>query len=129
LNYTITYQDDGGVVINYSGPITGQEAMAVDQEVYTSTAYPISNVSYIIADYSDTTDFNYPPGIVKVIAQIDKIILEENPDLLIAVVSKTSLGFGLARMWQVHTQMDERSLVFRTREEAEDWVQMKLIKK
>ena len=46
-----------------------------------------------------------------------------NPEMIIAVVGKKDLAFGLLRMWQVYTK--EASLetsVFRELEEAKVWI-------
>ena len=129
MPYKITYLNDGGVLLDYSGKVSGKEAFGADQKIYTSTAHPISEVRYFIVDLCDTELIDYPPSISKAAADVDLKVLGDNPNLIIVVVTDDDLVFGFTRMWKAYVRQESRTRIFRTRDEAEKWVKMKLAEK
>jgi hypothetical protein len=53
-----------------------------------------------------------------------------NPDVVIAQVADNDLVFGLARMWEMLSDTTKwEIMVFRNREEAEDWIKKRVEEK
>jgi len=126
MPYKITYMEDGGVLLDYSGKVSGMEAFGADQKIYTSTAHPIGEIRYFIVDFSNTELIDYPLDISKAAADVDLKVLSDNPNLNIVIVTGDDLIFGLTRIWQAYVPQESRTDLFRTREEADKWVKMKL---
>ena len=99
MPYKITYMEDGGVLLDYSGKVSGMEAFGADQKIYTSTAHPIGEIRYFIVDFSNTELIDYPLDISKAAADVDLKVLSDNPNLNIVIVTGDDLIFGLTRIW------------------------------
>ena len=129
MPYDIKYQKDGGAIVAFDGVVSAKEAMQSDQDVYTSTTHPIKNVPYIISDYLNIEEVDWDAEDLKTSASKDKEAMDNNPDLILALVGNTDLLFGLSRIWHSYIGESERTWIFRTRENAENWVKMKKKKK
>jgi len=130
LAFKIRRLKDGGVVFDYEGNISADEVIRANEMVYTSTDHPIATVPYIISDFSKIEKAFFSYEKLKVASAIDQDILEKNPEFLIGVVVTKDLLFGQGRVWQGFLGSGEtRTKIFRTREEAEIWVQKKLAEK
>jgi len=63
---------------------------------------------------------------VRALANLTKQRLALCPGLLLAVVAPGDLLFGLSRMWQANLDEECRAMVFRTRTEAQAWIEGEL---
>jgi len=130
MPYKNTYLEDGGVRIDYEGIVTLTETRKAEESVYFNSTHPISKVPFIIEDYSKVEKFDFPFKELRESARADAEILENNPDLLMAVVSYDDLVFGMARAWKsVVGEEEERTQIFRNYEAAEIWIKKKMAKK
>ena len=104
MPYKITYRDDGVVLLDYSGKVSGKEASEADQEIYTSTTHPISEVRHFIVDFCDTELIDYldPASTSKAAADADLKVLNDNPNLNIVIVTGDDLVYGFTRIWKAH---------------------------
>jgi hypothetical protein len=81
-------------------------------------------VEYFISDFTGVTDLSASPAEIRELSSAEIRSAPFIPNLIMAVVAPSDLTYGMARMWQVFAQKTGWSLgVFRTRPEADAWVQ------
>ncbi len=122
----INYLDDGiGIEIVASDVVTGAEIIEAHKEIYNKKN--LQKQRYQIIDRSLCKEYLVSPEEVKKIAAIDKAASRNNPDIIIALISPSSLQFGMSRMWQAYVEDSGFSTeVFHDRESAEKWLKEQL---
>lgn len=120
---TNTNTDNGfGVITTLSGDVSGDELIAAQKERYSSTK-KILLLKYILADFTNTNKLDLSSDHVLQCSDLSMCASKENPNICIAAVMNSDLGYGLSRMWQAYTDdIPWNAKVFRTRSEAEDWL-------
>jgi len=84
---------------------------------------------YGLVDYSKITQFEISNSELEIIASQDLKASEYIPDGIVAIVAKKDLIFGINRMWEIiveNTGLQWETMVFRDREDAEDWIREKV---
>lgn len=129
MPYTLEYQKtDGGVITTYSGKVTDEEYRQCleDKLSLFNTAKSNGNsgiLRYSLSDCADVTDFNVSVETMKAGANISKTVMETNQTVLMSVVAPNNHEFGMGRLWQAYIgSQGERARIFRTKEEAEEWI-------
>jgi len=122
----VEYRDDGaGVRMTGRGVVTGAEIQAANAEVYTEERLRIQR--YQLCDFTRVERFDVSGEEVRVLAAQDEAAARLNPGLIIVIVGERDVIFGLGRMWQALTSPSKLTTrVFRTVEEAEDWIRSEL---
>ncbi len=115
--------DEGfGVITTFTGDVSGDELITAQQERYS----PIKKVlllKYILADFTDTEKLDLSSNHVLKCSNLSMCASKENPNICIAAVMNSDLGYGMSRMWQAYTDdIPWNAKVFRTRPEAEQWL-------
>ena len=122
----IAYTDDGGVLLVGRGVVTGGQIKEANNKIY-ETPQGIANMWYQIADFSEVTKLFATSTEVEELAMQDKKASEINPNMVIALVGKDDLIFGLSRMWEALTaDAPFETMVFRKLEDARQWIKVKL---
>lgn len=119
----LEYTDDGGAIVTGTGTIRASEVSSVNKRLYAARD-AILALRYQIVDLTDVQEFDIVADEVRALAMEDTNAARINPDMVTAVVGNEDIAFGLLRMWEMN--LDEsafRTSVFRSREEAEAWVQ------
>lgn len=128
MPYKITYLEDGGVLCEYEGVITPEENLAVRSEILGSDPKNLNKIPYLVIDYSKSENYSHTNDEVKNLAVSSQKILAINPELIIAFVVPQDLFFGMSRLWLTYSHEEKRAQLFRSREEAENWIKEKLSK-
>jgi len=81
-----------------SGIVTGEEIIAALKEIYNEEN--LNKIKYRIIDRTNCTEYRVYPEEIEKIAEMDDKASIINPNLIIAVVSTTSLQHGMTSMWQ-----------------------------
>lgn len=119
----IKYCDGGkGVIVTASGVTTGDEFIAVDNEVF-SRDLGAQPYRYIFVDMDHSRAMEVSTEQLRRIANHHLTVSRQLPHLVIAVYAKDDLPFANARMWEVFvegTGWDTR--VFRVKSDAVNWV-------
>ena len=126
MTIQINYLDNGtGIEIIASGIVTGEEIIEAHKEIYNKEN--LRKQKYQIIDRSHCTEYQITSGEVEKIAGIDNKASEVNPNILIALISPTSLQFGMSRMWQAYIE-DDRFVtkIFQDRKSADEWIKSQL---
>ena len=64
-----------------------------------------------------------------VLKQQDREASKINPKMIVAAVGEEDLVYGLIRMWEAHIEFSPlESMAFRNIEDAEKWIEEKIIK-
>ena len=126
---SIDYIEDGGIIIRVEGLISGNEIKKANDIIYESPD-KIKKIKYQICDLTIASDFSASESDIRAISNQDKKASEINPNMLIAVVGEKDVIFGLARMWEAFSYDSPfETMVFRTMEDAQQWIREKLHKK
>ena len=131
MTIQINYLGNGtGIEIIASGIVTGEEVIEAHKEIYNKGN--LRKQKYQIIDRSHCTEYQITSEEVEKIAGIDNKASEVNPNIIIALISPTSLQFGMSRMWQAYIE-DDRFVtkIFQDRKSADEWINhnLKRIKK
>lgn len=119
---TITRLDERGVLLTGEGVIRPDDVSRVNSALYASTE-KIKALTYQLCDYTKVTGVEISWEEMRQLAAQDAKAAESNPELKIAVVGDKDLVFGMLRIWDA--QVSDSSVetqVFRTMEEARDWL-------
>lgn len=121
----IKYLDDGlgGLYIG-EGIVTGEDIISSNRQVFSSEE-KMMKIKYGLIDYSNITKFEVSNSEAEIIASQDKEASKYIPDVIIAVIAKKDLVFGVNRMWEIITEntgLQWETMVFRDREGAEAWI-------
>ena len=122
----IVYLDDGyGIELIGKGVVTGEEIQACNRVIYSGDT--LVRQRYQLINLTDVEAFVVSNADVTDLANQDIEASKTNPDIIIAVVAKDKLAFGLARMWEAHADKATfETMVFRERPEALAWIKQKL---
>lgn len=123
----IQYTEDNGVIVRAVGQITIQDLVNANKSIYVNEE-KIKSIKYQLCDLSQAEGIITAHD-VEVLAEQDKQAAKINPKMVIAIVGSKNVAYGLARMWQ--TLVDESTFekgVFRSVEEAKDWINTRIRK-
>ncbi len=126
--FEISYRDDGGVILSWKGLVTGKELIDAFSEIY-ATDEQIKRIAYQLVNLTKSEEILVTANDLKEVASLDIRASKVNPSMLVAVVGERDIVFGLSRMWEAF--VDDAPLktrVFRTLEDAEDWLKLSLPK-
>ena len=122
----ISYDDQTpGVLIEYSGIVGAAEAIGVTRTVFSDPRFP--TLKYWISDRTATDKFDIDAGDAERIASLTREAARTNSHLVMAQVSPNDIDFGMSRMYEMLAGEEGfRTMVVRTRAEAERWVEEQL---
>jgi hypothetical protein len=114
-----------GVLQICSGVVTAQDLMTADNELLAKPKQ-FAECRYAIVDFTSICRMNISASDVRQLADLDLRMAAVQPHLAVAVVAPTDVAFGMSRMWQVVAEKTGWEIaIFRSREQAEDWVGQK----
>ena len=122
----INYLDNGiGIEIVATGTVTGEEIITAHKEIYNDEN--LRKQKYQIIDRTHCTKYQVSSEEVEEISDIDNRASEINPNIIIAIISTTSLQYGISRMWQAYIK-DDRFVtkIFQDRTSADEWIKTQL---
>ena len=126
MTIQINYLDNGiGIEIIASGIVIGKEIIEAHKEIYNEEN--LRKQKYQIIDRTHCTQYQVTSEEVERISEIDNNASEVNPNIILAVVSPTSLQFGMTRMWQAYLEEDRFvTKIFQDRKSADEWIKSQL---
>jgi hypothetical protein len=128
MTIQINYLDNGiGIEIIASGIVTGEEIIEAHKEIYNEEN--INKQKYQIVDRTHCTEYQVFANEIEEISEIDNDAAKINPNIIIALVSPTTLQFGMTRMWQAYLNEDHFvTKIFQDRKSADEWIKTQLQK-
>ena len=97
----VNYLKNGyGIEIIASGTVTGEEIIDAHKQIYKKETF--KKLRYKIVDRTDCSKYQVYPDEIEKIAVMDDDASKINPNIIIAVISTTSLQYGMTRMWQAY---------------------------
>jgi hypothetical protein len=126
MTIQINYLDNGiGIEIIASEIVTGGQIIKAHKEIYNQEN--LKKQKYQIIDRTNCLKYQVTSEEIEKIAEIDNKASEINPNIKIALVSPTSLQFGMSRMWQAYIS-DNRFVtrIFQDRKSADEWIKLQL---
>ena len=126
MTIQINYLDNGiGIEIIASGIVTGKEIIEAHKEIYNEEN--LRKQKYQIIDRTHCTQYQVTSAEVQRISEIDNNASEANPNIILAVISPSSLQFGMTRMWQAYLEEDRFvTKIFQDRKSADEWIKSQL---
>lgn len=124
----LSFIENNGILLKGSGVLTSNDISTVNKVIYES-ADKIRKIAYQLCDYTEIDQIDISSDEIRMLASQDENAAKINPKMIIAVVGKEDIVFGLSRMWQAYT--DETSFetnVFRNIEDARKWISEKITK-
>lgn len=119
-------RSNGGVLVEAAGVITSEDLVRANDMIYGSEE-KIKALKYQIWDFEKAEDLIARAEDLRRLAAQDAVAAAINSNILIAVISPRDYGFGMGRMWESFVaETAIHSHVFRTREEAESWIDSKI---
>ena len=121
-------ESEGGLIISWKGQVRGREVIRSCEDRFAPPER-LKRLRYIITDCTGAVDFTMTIEDIKRIARISNAVAPLNRHLFAVGVMPTSIGYGLARMFQAYADDDEtgwHTHVTRSRPEAEDWLRANL---
>ena len=127
MPYKIDYlEDSGGVITTYWGELTEAEFVECTESKFTALDQHI-HYRYSISDFSAVSKLSISIDLLKSNALMSGYALDSNKSGYMAVVVNSDLIYGLSRQWKASTgNLDDRVAIFRSRQEADDWIEEKL---
>ncbi len=118
----LKYFSDGyGIELVGSGVVTGEEIQDCNRVIYSGDM--LLRQKYQLINLTDVEELVVSNTDITELAHQDIEASKTNPDIIIAVVAKDNLSFGLARMWEAHADKATfKTMVFRERREALAWI-------
>ena len=114
-------ENDIGIEIIASGIVTGEEVIEAHKEIYNEENF--KKQKYKIVDRTDCTKYQVFPENIEEIAEMDDEASRINPNLIIAVISTTSIQHGMTRMWQAYMKNNVYiTKNFQDRISADNWI-------
>ena len=124
----IKYIDDGvGVEFISSGTLTGAEIIEANRQVYENENF--HKQRYQLIDRTACEKYQVSSEELRKIAIQDEEAAKSNPNILMALVAKSPLEFGMSRMYQVFlSDSGFQTAIFPDRESGMEWIQGELDK-
>ena len=120
---TLRCSDQVGVVHTVFGTVCDEDLTAMDDENIRITR-EVGQLKYVLIDYTSATAVNVSSAVLVMLAQQDRDrFVASQPFTVVVTVAPGDLGFGLARMFNMTADTDDYYGVFRTRKDAEQWLQ------
>ena len=122
MTIQVNYLENGiGIELIASGIVTGEEVIEAHKEIYNEEDF--KKQRYKIVDRTDCTKYQVYPEEIEKIAEMDDKASRINPNLIIAVISTTSLQYGMTRMWQAYLKNNVFiTKNFSDRISADNWI-------
>lgn len=122
----IEFLEDGGLIGVGAGALTGQQIIDANRVVYATEEQTLACV-HQIHDYRRVETIDISVNDIRRMAELDKRVARINPNIIVAVVTGSDVGFGLSRIWQGYTnEYPFVSKVFRSMSEARIWLSEQL---
>jgi len=118
---------DRGVIHVCSGIVTGEELVAVARESNSSPGRR-GVLEYGQVDFTAVTELRVNNAELRRVANEDQITAARfAPTAVVALVTPSSAVSGVVRVWQILTETTGwQSEMFKTRDEAERWIESKI---
>lgn len=121
-----SYIENNGILLKGTGIITAADVSMVNKFIY-ETPQKIKKITYQLCDYTEIEGVNMSSNEVRMLSKEDATAAKINSKMIIAVVGKEDLIFGLLRMWQAYAnETPFETSVFRNVEDAKYWIAEKL---
>ena len=128
MSIRLIYVDGGeGVEWVGTGVVTGRQLKAAKEEIYSEPV--LSRLKHQLVDLTDAERFDISNSDIMTLAEQDSRAARLNPGIILAVVARRDLEYGLARIWEAYIDVDEgviETRVFRDRASAEIWTRERL---
>lgn len=120
-------EDGKGIIFSAVDDVNGKDIIKGITEILNDNSF--ADLKYWISERSRCTKYDVSSKEVQEIANLNNQAAKNNPNLLVALIAETDLQFGMSRMYEAY--IDEhgfQTMVFRSREEADKWLNEKLHK-
>lgn len=115
--------DDHGVTVVFSGIITSQEIHDANTQILSHPNFP--SLKFQLCIFQSVDDFQISTVQIMHVAHRDIDASKINPDVKVAIVTDSSLVYGLGRMYEAFCNESEwQTEIFWKLEEAKAWLEI-----
>ena len=112
---------DSGYEAEFTGLVTSAEMFEIGEDFRRQPDF--GNLRYVLLIFTEIEDMILETAEVKRLAELDRRLSQQNPDLLFAIATDSPLVFGLARMWEAYYGDGPwQPRIFKTIAEARQWL-------
>ena len=120
MAYKLTWEPDG-CVVTYSGVCSDEDLNGAHRELHADPRF--IGLTHQLCDLSMVSQFALTSDAIRAAARFDEELSHRFPGRQIAMVIDGPVGFGLARMYQLHAPRAQWDFeIFNTRREARAWL-------
>ena len=113
--------DKKGAKLILSGEISSQEIMDANRKLINHPDFP--SFQYELWIFRSVIDFKLTADQIRLLAEQDKKASAKNPDLKVAIVTVSSLTFGMSRMYEaLYGEGRWQTKIFSDQADAEKWI-------
>lgn len=113
--------EDNGVEILASGVVYGDEIIKANQRLLNDMG--LSKLRYKLIDKSACTEYAVTAADIEKMAELNRVIAEANPGIVVAIVESRTLQFSLTSLWQaIVNKWHLKNRNFNSREAALEWI-------
>ncbi len=113
--------DNNGVTLTFQGRITSKEILGANTDIINHHSF--KEIKYQLWILNDVEDFLLSAVEIKAMADQDSKAAVINPEVKVAIVSKSQLVFGLGRMYEAFSIHNPWEVIsFYNLEEALEWI-------
>ena len=115
--------DNGlGMITLCSGTLAADEFKDAIRERYTPDE-ALQKIHYYITDHSNVDVFDLSTADIIDLTKITTLASRKNPNIFLASVVPSNLGYGIVRMWHGYAyEVPWKMQLCRSRKEAEQWL-------
>ncbi len=120
MAYKLTWETDE-CLTNYSGIFSDEDLIGAHRDMHADPRF--MTIHRQLCDMSMVSKFELTSEAIRSTARLDEEISQRFPGRQIAIVTDDPVGFGLARMYQLHAPRAQWDFqLFRSRREARAWL-------
>ena len=120
MPYTTTWTEDGGIIWNYSGLLTGAEVIRSNMEIYGDERF--DSLRYQIVDLREVTANEISKADMRKIGHLDMAAARSNPRVRVAVVTEDPVGAEISQFYAEITRGSPwKMAIFRKMDDALAW--------
>ena len=127
MKYANKYIESSKCLIRvWSGAVTAKDIQDA-QLAMLQYVNQDKQISGILSDLSNTTEYNISYDDARIIAETSKMVSHSLPDIFFAVVAPRALIFGMTKVWEALCHDTGWTIeVFNSYDEADSWLSKQL---
>lgn len=113
--------EGNGVELLATGIVYGAEIIRANEQLVNDES--LCNIKFKLIDKSACTEYVVTAADIQKVAELNRVIAEANPGIVMAVVESRTLQFSLTNLWQaIVRKFGLKNQSFYSRDAALEWI-------